>query len=212
MGLIRSDSVLLTTGSEVTLHISQAAVQLILDVYRAARPEEFKVVSKNYKDGNPQIAPIPLNNHDEMLDYAVRITNILVDTPPSNPSLQSPIPPKAGEFELVADLAIEFKDFVASDNTFPFGERIWLLFRPVLAHEAGDTVLGFKLISSRISNVGPEPIKDFAEHVVSLLIANALQHVRIPTSMNLQGVLTLVALDTDVRDHELEALEAIYSP
>jgi hypothetical protein len=178
---------LLTPNSELTLYIGEAGLQVILEAYQRARPEEFRIVSSHYSDGDPQTTPLNLND-GEWLDYAIRIGEITVDMPPPNPALHSPIPPAEGQFELTAKPSFEFRNFADSTATFDFTLDLWVLGHPRMVSDGTATYVELDLVDLRIGGVAPAQLQDYLQYILSLILKQALSRIRLPTTFNAEDV------------------------
>jgi hypothetical protein len=203
----------LTPNSEVTLLISEAAVRAVLDAYQRARPEEFRLVTAHYSDGDPDSTPINLNDDGVWLDYAIRILNIVVDMPPATAGLRNPIPPSNGRLAIGASPSFEFRNFSDSSAVFKFAISLWVLAQPRLVMSNGAAFVTMDLLDLRLSGLGPDQLQDFFQYVLSLIVRQLLGRIRIPTTFNLADTLTLMMLgDLDVQQKSIEVYAAIYRP
>ena len=201
---------LYTPNSEVTLYLSEAGLQLILNTYKTARPEEFRVVSKHYLDGDPKTEPIKLNDDGDWLDFAIRIQGLFIDMAPPDPHLGSPIPPATGQFQVVADVNVEFRDFAVSSALFPFSIKLFALCRPRISRVGAQAFIGIDVLDLKVLGIGPPDFESLIEYVLLLLLRQAAGAVQIPTTENLASVVTLVILGVDVKDDATQVYAAIY--
>lgn len=204
----------LTPEAEATLHVSEVGLQLALNAYQRARPEELRIVSANYPDGDPDITPISLNYDGEWLDYALRIEKIAIDMAPPDPALQSPIPPAVGQFQLAAEISIEFRNFADTNAIFGFPIRIWVRCTPHILDEGSpsETFIALRVDDLRIRGIGPDPLLDYVEHIMKLVVRHALSRMRLPTTFNVKDFLEFVVIDSNVKDDTVQVYGAIQRP
>jgi hypothetical protein len=205
------DSQPYTPDSEATLHLSEAGLQLVINAYQKARPEEFRIVSANYSDGDPAITPLSLNDDGEWLDYSLRIQGITIDMAPPNPGNNSPLPPATGQIEISAQIAIEFRNFADAQAVFDFPINLWIRFEPRLITSGSDTFVMFELKDSdlRVAGIGPDPLGNYMEYIMTLIVRSVFRNIRLPTTFNLQDVMDIVLLDLDVKQNTLQLYAAI---
>jgi hypothetical protein len=68
------------------------------------------------------------------------------------------------------------------------------------------------LVDLRIGGVGPTPLQDYLQYILSLIVKQALSRIRLPTTFNAEDVLTLVMLDLDTANDAIQVYGAIYRP
>lgn len=200
--------------SEATLHLSEEGFQLALKAYQQARPEEFRVVSTHYPDGDPAITPLSMNDDGEWLDYALRIKNLAVDMAPANPALQSPVPPATGQFQITAQIATEFRNFSDPTAIFSFPIDLWIRCRPLMMTENGKVFIAIELKDAdlRIKGIGPTELAGYIEYIMTLVVRHALDRLRLPTTYNLEDILEILMLGLDVKQDTVQLYAAIHRP
>lgn len=204
----------LSPDSEATLHITEAGLQLAINAYQRARPEELRLVSAHYPDGDRATIPLSLNDDGVWLDYALRISSIVIDMAPADPALHSPVPPEIGQFQITAKISIEFRNFADPAATFAFDVQVWIRCRPLFFTAAGSDEAFVKIELKdgdlRVKGMGPDVLTSFIEHIMTLIVRQALSRMQFPTTFNIEEFLKVLMLDLDVKQDTVQVYGAVH--
>lgn len=210
-----------TPNSELTLHVAESFLNKVLETYRVARPEEFRVVSANYPDGDPSATPMVLDSRGgHAMDYAVRIATAHIALPPVN-ELDWPIlRPTEGQFGILIDLNAEFRDFAEPNARFLLKLRLWIVGELVRGTYSLGTYLTLHIAdlavrvieSNDLSYIEPRSLHDLIEFSTLNVIRHAAAGLRLPMTMNLSQVLRLKIFEHTIQNNEVELFGAAMVP
>ena len=193
--------------AELTVYIAEEGVQKLLNVYRMARPHEFKIVSyrdpdhpePGYPDGHPGTEPIPLDNEGGEFHYAVRVRQLRIDMYPEDESLGSPVHPGPNQFQVFVEISFDFDDFDAPAS-FAFTEKVGALARVRLTErqqESGPEERHLCLIVDdvKLTHLRPDRLREAVEHVLLVLLRHAVADVRLPTTAGVADLVGFFVVD-----------------
>ncbi|HPO13421.1 MAG TPA: hypothetical protein PLI09_08250 [Candidatus Hydrogenedentes bacterium] len=197
-----------TPEAKLTIYLFETGIQKLLDTYRYARPEEFRVVSSGFpEDPDPETHPILLNQKDppNALEYSIKVVELWVDMYPPKPDPVNPIPPKINEFQAGIKISFDLRD-LKDNKRFTFTVTVWIncKFTRVPDDDGKKELLKPEIVNLKMSTIGPDPLRQFLEYVALIVLQYAVKDMRFPTTAGLQDLLQIMLLELGIKDNAVQ--------